>query len=87
MYAALTSTRHKLISARNHDPGLTWADIGWLKSLAPGLPIVLKGIGRWEVSEVIQPLLIAERWKDVVLAKQYGADAVVLSNHGGRQLD
>lgn len=25
--------------------------------------------------------------QDVVLAKKYGADAVVLSNHGGRQLD
>ncbi|KAI9635394.1 L-mandelate dehydrogenase [Dioszegia hungarica] len=55
-----------------HDPSITWDDIAWVKSLAPGLPIIVKGIGAWE---------------DVVLAKQYGADAVVLSNHGGRQLD
>ena len=31
--------------------------------------------------------LTAMAMQDVVLAKQHGADAVVLSNHGGRQLD
>nr|XP_031859814.1 uncharacterized protein CI109_004662 [Kwoniella shandongensis]KAA5526886.1 hypothetical protein CI109_004662 [Kwoniella shandongensis] len=59
-------------NAYAHDTGLTWKDIDWIKSLAPGLPIVIKGVGAWE---------------DVVLAQKYGADAVVLSNHGGRQLD
>jgi L-lactate dehydrogenase (cytochrome) len=59
-------------SHRRHDTNLTWKDIGWIKSLAPGLPLVVKGIGAWE---------------DVVLAKENGADAVVLTNHGGRQMD
>ncbi|KAL1413526.1 hypothetical protein Q8F55_001300 [Vanrija albida] len=54
------------------EPKMTWDDIAWIRSLAPGLPVVLKGVGAWE---------------DVVLAYQKGADAVVLSNHGGRQLD
>ncbi|WOO77061.1 (S)-mandelate dehydrogenase, mitochondrial [Vanrija pseudolonga] len=54
------------------EPKMTWDDIAWIRSLAPGLPVVIKGIGAWE---------------DVVLAYQKGADAVVLSNHGGRQLD
>ncbi|ORX36799.1 L-mandelate dehydrogenase [Kockovaella imperatae] len=60
-------TRHS-----RHDTNLTWEDIQMIKKNAPGLPVVLKGVGAWE---------------DVVLAQQAGADAVVLSNHGGRQLD
>jgi isopentenyl diphosphate isomerase/L-lactate dehydrogenase-like FMN-dependent dehydrogenase len=49
----------------------TWADVRWLQSLTT-LPIVIKGI------------LTAE---DAALAVQHGAAAVVVSNHGGRQLD
>ncbi|KAI9638242.1 L-mandelate dehydrogenase, partial [Dioszegia hungarica] len=67
----LTREMPRVISPR-HDTNLTWKDVGWIKSLAPGLPVVVKGIGAWE---------------DVILAKENGADAVVLTNHGGRQLN
>ncbi|MFD8594344.1 alpha-hydroxy acid oxidase [Kitasatospora sp. NPDC059646] len=53
------------------DPTLTWADLGWLRERTR-LPIVLKGI------------LTAE---DARLAAEHGVDAVLVSNHGGRQLD
>ncbi|MGW4896044.1 alpha-hydroxy acid oxidase [Kitasatospora sp. NPDC004240] len=53
------------------DPGLTWADLAWLRERS-SLPLVLKGI------------LTAE---DARLAAEHGVDAVVVSNHGGRQLD
>jgi 4-hydroxymandelate oxidase len=49
----------------------TWADVEWLRTIT-GLPIVIKG------------LLTAE---DAALAANHGAQAVVVSNHGGRQLD
>lgn len=57
--------------SENLDPSLTWKDIEWLKSIT-NLPIVIKGIGCKE---------------DALLAVQYGADGIVVSNHGGRQLD
>lgn len=50
---------------------ITWADIAWLRTLTP-LPIVLKGI------------LTAE---DAALAVAHGVAGIVVSNHGGRQLD
>ncbi len=50
---------------------LSWEAVSWLKSLTP-LPLVLKGIFTAE---------------DALLAIEYGADAIVVSNHGGRQLD
>ena len=53
------------------DDTLTWRDLEWLRSVCP-LPLVLKGI------------LTSE---DALLASEHGADAVVVSNHGGRQLD
>jgi 4-hydroxymandelate oxidase len=53
------------------DPSLTWRDLEWLHENA-GLPVIAKGI------------LTAE---DAVLAADHGCDAVVVSNHGGRQLD
>jgi 4-hydroxymandelate oxidase len=52
-------------------PGVTWRDLEHLCETA-GLPVVVKG------------LLTAE---DTVLARDHGAAAVVVSNHGGRQLD
>ena len=52
-------------------PSVSWRDLERLRSLAP-LPLVLKGI------------LTAE---DAALACEHGADAIVVSNHGGRQLD
>jgi 4-hydroxymandelate oxidase len=53
------------------DPALTWQDIAWVRSLSP-LPVVVKG--------VLTP-------EDAVLAVDAGVDAVIVSNHGGRQLD
>ena len=53
------------------DPSLTWAQLAELRALVP-LPLVLKGIQTGE---------------DAALACEHGADAVVVSNHGGRQLD
>jgi isopentenyl diphosphate isomerase/L-lactate dehydrogenase-like FMN-dependent dehydrogenase len=53
------------------DPRLTWRDLEWLREACP-LPLVVKGI------------LTAE---DALLAVEHGAAAVVVSNHGGRQLD
>ena len=50
---------------------ITWDIIPWIKSFTK-LPVVIKGI------------LTAE---DARLAVQHGADAIVVSNHGGRQLD
>lgn len=57
--------------ADRHDASLTWEDVGWLRSLSP-LPVVLKGI------------VTAE---DTRLAVEAGVDGLVVSNHGGRQLD
>ncbi|KAI0017263.1 FMN-dependent dehydrogenase-domain-containing protein [Xylariomycetidae sp. FL0641] len=53
------------------DPALSWKDIPWFKSITK-MPIILKGVQRVE---------------DVVKAVEVGVDGVVLSNHGGRQLD
>ena len=53
------------------DPTLTWKDLEWLAERTQ-LPLVLKGI------------LTAE---DATLACEHGAAGVVVSNHGGRQLD
>jgi (S)-2-hydroxy-acid oxidase len=55
-----------------YDPFLDWDDLAWIRALTPGLPLVLKGI------------LTAE---DATLAVGAGVDAIVVSNHGGRQLD
>ncbi|QSV62369.1 MAG: alpha-hydroxy-acid oxidizing protein [Dolichospermum sp. DL01] len=53
------------------NPAVTWKDLEWLQSLSP-LPLVVKGILRAD---------------DAVRAVEYGAQAIVVSNHGGRQLD
>ncbi|MDB4957802.1 MAG: FMN-dependent alpha-hydroxy acid dehydrogenase [Myxococcales bacterium] len=53
------------------DPGLTWEAIGWLRSITR-LPVLVKGIVRAD---------------DAKRAIAEGAAAVVVSNHGGRQLD
>ncbi len=53
------------------DPGVTWQDIEWLRTFWDGR-IVIKG--------VLSP-------EDAVAAADAGADAVIVSNHGGRQLD
>ncbi|KAJ5902606.1 Cytochrome b2 [Penicillium taxi] len=53
------------------DPALSWKDIPWFKSITK-MPIVLKGVQCVE---------------DVLRAVEVGVDGVVLSNHGGRQLE
>jgi isopentenyl diphosphate isomerase/L-lactate dehydrogenase-like FMN-dependent dehydrogenase len=53
------------------DPGLTWRDLEWLSSVCR-LPLLLKGV------------LTAE---DALLSVEHGAEGIVVSNHGGRQLD
>jgi 4-hydroxymandelate oxidase len=53
------------------NPALTWSDLEWLQSLSP-LPLVVKGILRGD---------------DAIRAVEHGAKAVMVSNHGGRQLD
>jgi 4-hydroxymandelate oxidase len=58
-------------TAQSFDQSVTWSDLAWLRGRS-GLPLVLKGI------------LTAE---DARLAVEHGADAIVVSNHGGRQLD
>ena len=53
------------------DPSLCWADVDWLRSIWPG-PLLLKGI--------LHPAEAAE-------AVARGMDGIIVSNHGGRQLD
>ena len=57
--------------ASQFDPALSWKDVEWIKKLWPG-KLVLKGILDVE---------------DAKTAAKLGADALVVSNHGGRQLD
>ncbi len=53
------------------DASLTWEDLSWVRE-ASGLPVLVKGV------------LTAE---DALAAERHGAEAVIVSNHGGRQLD
>ncbi len=55
----------------DHDSSFCWDDLPWLRSLSP-LPLVLKGV------------VTAE---DATLAVEAGVDGIIVSNHGGRQLD
>ena len=54
------------------DQNLSWDDVAWVKQYTQGRPLVIKGIMTGE---------------DAHLAVEAGADAVMVSNHGGRQLD
>ncbi|MBC9072502.1 alpha-hydroxy-acid oxidizing protein [Thauera sp. CAU 1555] len=58
-------------TAEQFDPALSWADVEWVKKLWGG-KLILKGV------------MDAE---DARLAADSGADALIVSNHGGRQLD
>lgn len=58
-------------SSQQYDPALSWEDIAWIRSLWKG-KLILKGIQDVE---------------DARLAVASGADALIVSNHGGRQLD
>jgi 4-hydroxymandelate oxidase len=55
-----------------YESNLTWDHLSFVREHAPGLPVLVKGI------------LTAE---DAALALEHGVDAIVVSNHGGRQLD
>jgi (S)-mandelate dehydrogenase len=67
-----TSTRGASAVLGNlHNAGLNWEDVAWLRDIWPH-KLILKGVNS-----------VA----DARLAAQYGVDGVVLSNHGGRQLD
>ncbi len=57
--------------AKELDPSLSWNDIRWLRDRWPGR-LIIKGL--------IHP-------EDAARAVSVGADGIVLSNHGGRQLD
>jgi len=57
--------------SKQFDPALNWKDLEWVRGLWPG-PMVLKGILDVE---------------DAKIAAKTGATAIVVSNHGGRQLD
>lgn len=57
--------------AGQFDASLSWKDVEWVRSLWPG-KLIIKGI--------LDP-------EDARLAVRAGADAIVVSNHGGRQLD
>ena len=74
-----TGLPREVISGTDETPGwdvssadpITWADLEWLKSLT-SLPLILKGI---RVGE------------DAAMAVEHGVDAILVSTHGGRQLD
>ena len=53
------------------DPTLSWEDVEWMRSLWEG-PVLVKGV---------------QSVADAVMARDRGLDGIVLSNHGGRQLD
>lgn len=57
--------------AKQFDPTLEWKDLEWIRELWPG-KLIIKGI--------LDP-------RDARIAADHGVDAIVVSNHGGRQLD
>ena len=58
-------------TAQQFDPSLNWADVEWVKK-------------RWGGKLILKGIMDAE---DARLAADSGADALIVSNHGGRQLD
>jgi 4-hydroxymandelate oxidase len=58
-------------AARLISPSITWADVDWLRSIT-SLPVLLKGV------------LAAD---DAKIALEHGVAGIIVSNHGGRQLD
>lgn len=57
--------------ANNFDQSISWEDIAWVRDMWKG-PMIIKGI--------LDP-------EDALEAVKFGADGIVVSNHGGRQLD
>jgi L-lactate dehydrogenase (cytochrome) len=72
-FASLSSTGGTVgdLLTKVFDPGIGPGDIEWLRSIWPG-SLMLKGV---------------QSVDDAVLAADLGVDAVILSNHGGRQID
>jgi 4-hydroxymandelate oxidase len=60
------------MAAAQQSPDVTFADIGWLTEAGGGLPVVVKGVLRGD---------------DALACRRHGAAGVIVSNHGGRQLD
>ncbi|WP_431479285.1 alpha-hydroxy acid oxidase [Massilia eburnea] len=58
-------------TSQQFDPSLSWSDVEWIKN-------------RWGGKLIIKGIMDAE---DARLAANSGADALIVSNHGGRQLD
>lgn len=59
------------IPANTLDPSISWKDVYWLQSITR-LPVIIKGILTKE---------------DAELAVEHGVQGIIVSNHGGRQLD
>lgn len=57
--------------ANNFDPSISWSDLEWIRDF-------------WQVKIIIKGILDPDDAEDAV---RFGADAIVVSNHGGRQLD
>lgn len=58
-------------SSRQYDPSMTWKDIAWIRKI-------------WDRKLILKGILDPE---DAQQALHVGADAIIVSNHGGRQLD
>ena len=71
MKSANDLNEYKAFIDRNFDPRVTWNDIAWLRDQWPG-KILIKGVMCGD---------------DARAAADTGADGVIVSNHGGRQLD
>ena len=70
-FDATSGSAIKHFADSHADRSFTWQDISWIKANV-SLPVILKGI--------MHPL-------DVQLAIEHGVDGIIISNHGGRQLD
>lgn len=75
-FGNLQSKQESIVAGARHvaqtfDPSVTWKDVAWFRSLWDG-PIVMKGI--------LNPA-------DAAIAADHGIEGLVVSNHGGRQLD
>jgi 4-hydroxymandelate oxidase len=69
--AERSTTADRLEDDPRFDPNLTWADVGWLRSLT-AMPVLVKGVLRPD---------------DASRAIEQGVAGVIVSNHGGRALD
>lgn len=66
-FCSVEAVSVKFLNSYFSSADLSWKDIEWVKSIVPGVPVLVKGIGAVE---------------DVLLAKKHGAAGCILSNHG-----